>query len=222
MVRNVLFLFILFWGSLSAQTLRMGADETTRMYYPVIEELLKEAGLETELVVLPTGRSLFDANSGYIDGEIWRVSSIKGEYTNLIPVPTPLRKVEFLVYYKPELGQLADLDDLEGKVFGIVRGVKAVELYLKEHKNKVIYTENPEVLFTLLESGRIDVAIANRNFQKRPNYDSDIAFIEEPLINETVHLWLNKKHSSLIPQIDEVLQNWGKSQLDEMFTFSQE
>ncbi|MDC7221731.1 MAG: transporter substrate-binding domain-containing protein [Spirochaetales bacterium] len=199
---------------LSAQTLTMGADDATKMYYPVVAKILSEAGYSSELNVQPGGRSISSANSGELDGEIWRIESIQGKFPNLMPVPTPLKTLDFKAYYMLNGSVINSEADMKGKKIGTMRGNKAAEGYLASVDNEVIYALNPENLLKLLESNRVDVVIADVAFRGRSQNPEAIGTLETPLVSTGVHIWLNKKHSALIPSIDGVIQNWGSAKME--------
>ncbi|MDC7223414.1 MAG: transporter substrate-binding domain-containing protein [Spirochaetales bacterium] len=200
---------------IGAQTLQMGADDATKMYYPLVEEILNEAGLSSQLQVEPGGRSITKANEGELDGEIWRIISIQGGYPNLVPVPTPLRTLNFYAYYMVGGTVINSESELTGKKIGVIRGNKAAEGYMANLEAQAVYATSPENLLKLLESGRVDLVIADFAFRQRSENPSSIGQLGTPIITLPVHMWLNGKHSGLVPQIDGVIKSWGSAKLEE-------
>jgi polar amino acid transport system substrate-binding protein len=202
---------------LNAQTLLMGADETTKQFYPFINEILTEAGISNRLIIEPSGRSLIEANQGNLDGEIWRIYSTQKDYPNLLPTITPVLSKKFYAYVLKEGTDITSAAELEGKRVGIVRGVLLLEKDLDLFDAEIVKAKDPNHLMELLEYNRIDAAIANDVFLNRTDNPDYFKRIVPPLITADIHIWLNKKHQALLPSIEKVLQDWGEEKLREKY-----
>lgn len=213
-INMLLGLVVLSIGALSAQTLQMGADDSTKKHFPLIEALLSEAGLTPVLVVQPGGRSIENANNGTLDGEIWRIASIQTKYSDLIPVPTPLTVTTFSAYCKTGGITISSPADLDGKKVVIVRGTKASEGFIATTKAEVIYATNVDNLIQILEAGRADVAFHGDSILTFLGDNPNITKQNPPLLSVSIHIWLNKKNSHLIPAIDDVIAAWGAEKLN--------
>ena len=60
------------------------------------QEAFRRAGLAIKLVSLPSERSLQSANAGEVDGEGLRVAGLNSQYANLVQVPEPLLRQDFV------------------------------------------------------------------------------------------------------------------------------
>ena len=206
----LLFLSVLFISTpLQAQSLRMGADDATKVYYPVIRKILQEADIDSELNVMPGGRSISIANSGELDGEIWRIKAIQNENSNLIPVPTPIYFIKFWAYYLNDGTVIQKEEDLRGKTIGVMRGAVVTENYLKNLDAEIIRAKNPAIMVELLERRRVDIVLGTWRFPNRMNQAGNVGKLEAPVITEPIYIWLHKKHRDLIPAIDAVIRDWG-------------
>lgn len=203
-------------GSVTGQTLRIGAGNETAPYYPLIKEILEEAGISSELVVQPAGRSLENANKGLLDGELLRVISIEANFPNLVRVPTPMLTTTVYAYTLvngPVIEQLIDLKPLK---VATVRGQQISMQLLNSIEATVTYVATQAALVQMLKSGRVQ-AVTNVGALMDPlvRGDQSIRRNEPPIFSITAHIFLHKKHEGLIPRIDAVIREWGAERIAE-------
>lgn len=165
--------------------------------------------IEISIVKYPGKRSLHEANLGRIDGEIQRVIGLENHYPNLIRVPTPVNYVEPYFFSKNRDIALDNCQALENHTVGIVRGVIYQEKCSKNAR-KVIVVDDFSVLMKLIDTGRIDVAIAAKvNGQSglvRQNITSVYLLSPPPLKPIELYHYLHKKNASLVPRINQILK----------------
>ena len=77
-----------------------------------VREAFRRIGREVTLVRLPSERALLNANDGVDDGNYARVEGLEAEYKNLVRVPEPVTRFEFVAFSRgprPAGGAWADL-----------------------------------------------------------------------------------------------------------------
>ena len=161
------------------------------------------------VVKYPGKRSLHEANLGNIDGEIQRVIGLEKHYPNLIRIPTPINYVEPYFFSKNRDITLGNCQALESYTVGMVRGIIYQEL-CSEKARKVIVVDDFNVLMKLVDTGRIDVAIAAKvnglSGLSRQNMKSVYLLSPPPLKPIELYHYLNNKNAHLVPQINEILK----------------
>ena len=97
---------------------------------------------------------------------------------------------------------------LENRHIGIVRGWKILENHTRGFPHVTLVSTETE-LFTMLQKGRLDVAL----YDKLTGYEqlsqrgfTDIRHLEPPLVSREMFLYLNKKHTDLIQPLAEALK----------------
>jgi polar amino acid transport system substrate-binding protein len=181
-------------------------------------EILKIAydriDIQISLVAYPGKRSLHEANLGNIDGEIQRVIGLENHYPNLVRVPTPVNYVEPYFFSKNKNITLDNCQALENHSVGIVRGIIYQENCAKTAR-KVVVVDDFSVLMKLIDTGRIDIAIAatvnGLSSLTRRHMTSVYLISPPPLKPIKLYHYLHKKNAGLVPKIDQVLKEMEKS-----------
>ena len=93
----------------------------------VAREALKRIGYELVIDHLPAERSLRNANSGLIDGEMGRIKGIDNIYHNLIRVPEKIMDWEFFVFSKKPVNLQQGWASLANKNLAFITGWKILE-----------------------------------------------------------------------------------------------
>jgi polar amino acid transport system substrate-binding protein len=195
------------------------------IYMKIGSEILIEAyqklGIEAVIEAIPGARSLIMSNEGLIDGEISRMDGLEADYPNLVSVPVSLYEQRCVAFTKKDSKIRFDgWKSLDSYAIAAMRGAHWSEDGTKGMKN-VVMLEQPSQMFTMLELGRVDVALAaelsGMQDITKLGY-TDIQSQEPPLLVMKMYHYLNKKHSmALLPQITAVLQNMKDSgRIDEI------
>ena len=173
-----------------------------------LKQAYKEAGLKVSFVYMPSRRSLHDANRGHLDGDAGRISGADALYPNLIRVPTPMFNSEAFVFVINKIPEIQSWEDLKPYQVGIVRGI------IFSERGTVglnpIRANSYEQLFSLLVSGRIDIAISmldnGQAMIARSFPESGIHPQQTPIYTGSLYHFLHKKHQHLIPLLDDAFQ----------------
>ncbi|MFW6380794.1 MAG: substrate-binding periplasmic protein [Spirochaetota bacterium] len=192
--------------STSYQNLLSNSDKTG-LLDRVFTELFDRLGVEMEIVFSPTARSLVDVNAGIIDAEANRIAGMEAEYPNLRRVPEPNMTMEFVAFAKHE-HQIDGWDSIRELDIGIVRGWRILEENTSGFPYVVTVPTEVE-LFTMLDRGRIDIALYARltGYSCLAEMDLEgITHLEPPLATRDMYLYVHEKHADLTDDIARVLR----------------
>jgi hypothetical protein len=93
----------------------------------ILEEAYGRIGIKVKFVYYPSERALIQSNSGYLDGEMYRIDGLDETYENLIKVPTSYLSAVHLVYAIDPHIEVNGYKSLKSKSIAFRRGLKVVE-----------------------------------------------------------------------------------------------
>lgn len=186
-----------------------------------VRVVYEHANIPVEFIPLPHKRSIADANSGILDGEAGRVSSVEKGNKNLVRVNVKLIDVVGAAYarkgyevrYTPEL--------LEFPNVGYVLGVQWAERLMK---GKPAYkVRDYKTLFTMLVEGRISIALATtasaNSVLAAPEFQGNSIIRLDPVIfREPIYHYVNVRNAHLVPILEKTIQSlidsgyWGETE----------
>ncbi len=168
----------------------------------LVDEIFKRLDLEYELFWLPAERSLVFTNDGTADGVVPRAAAIEAGYPNLIRVPGEVFEFDFVAYSKTPDVRIDGWQSLNPYSVGMINGWKIVENNLGSAR-AISKVSNYRQLLTLLDRGRVEVAILDRVMGSwvLEQLGYDITLLEPPLEIEPTYFYLHRKHQALVPQI---------------------
>lgn len=189
------------------------SEPAVQEYVSLLGEAYGRLGVEIETVELPSERSLRMANSGKMDGELFRGSGEAGNYPNLIKIPVMLAYGEIVVFSAKHTFEVKGWESLAPYVVGSHNGQKEVEAHAGELR--VDFVATPEQLFKKLVSGRNDVVVMPRevglaalaSMGRRGELDpGTVMMLEPPVQRDVIYHYVHKKHAGRIPQITAALE----------------
>lgn len=183
-------------------------EDGTGFYNLLAAEIFERLDLDMKMVKLPSERALVNANGGVDDGNIARVAGLEKKYSNLVRVPEKVFDFEFVVYSKNPDVEINDWNSLKPYVVGIINGWKIVEKNVTEVK-KLTKVKNYAQLLTLLENGRVEIAILDRLMGgwQLQQLGFDITLIEPPITAKPMFIYVHRKHQALVPEMVKVLKD---------------
>lgn len=178
----------------------------------VLAQAYDQIGRQFSTLEVPSNRALMLANSGAVDGDLFRIGGIADDYPNLIKVPTPLMTGELhAVTLNPTLRKWSK-EQLGPKRVGVRRGVLVAEM-AAEGMN-VILVDRYDQILRLLESGRIEVGLISDIEGSSPIHTqpwSHVRTLEEPVRYFTLHHYLHRKHRDMVQPLSQALQQLQSS-----------
>lgn len=182
--------------------------ETQNIALCVLQEAYSNIGIETSFHGYPSTRSLKLSNEGKYDGETARVYSAKNNYSNLIPVLTPIllmRGTAFTIEYKdfkPEgFASLAPFNII------INKSVIFVENGTKDLPN-VDKANSFTAPFKMLQAGRGDIVVTaylSGLAILRQIKATSIVPLDPPIVRIPLYHFLHKKNVAILPKISTEL-----------------
>ena len=186
-------------------------DPATTIAIRVIEEAYRRLGMSMAVNYLPGERSLYSANNGEMDGELYRRLGMERDYPNLIILPVPLLTYEIVIFTQGTTFVVNGWESLRPFTIGFVKSIKIIE------KNTVgmrlEQTATMRQAFLKMSLGRSDIVVANRNSGLAVLKEmklSDVKVLEPPLASFPVFHYLHKKHEALVPKLTLILQQMQK------------
>ncbi len=132
----ILFCSLAFSTIASAREVVISTFEKSSHIVVAVEAIMTEAynrlGHDINVARIPANRSLHMANSGEVDGELFRVNNIDKTYHNLIKVPIDLYSIEMVAFTKNKFFTVDGWKSLAPYRVGYRRGIKVSERNLAE------------------------------------------------------------------------------------------
>ncbi|MCR9255204.1 MAG: transporter substrate-binding domain-containing protein [Alphaproteobacteria bacterium] len=174
----------------------------------MISEAFGKLDRKAKIHHLPPERALRNANEGIDDGDAFRVKGIEEEYPNLIRVDAPYSGMDFVGFALDPGVSFQGWKGLENYRVGYIRGWKVFEARVTDRTDRIV-AETPDQLFTLLEKGRIDVALFNRWMgvvYANSRDVHDLRIVEPSLAKLNLYVYLHKKHEEIVAPLTRALQ----------------
>ncbi len=169
----------------------------------LMQGLYEAEGLSFEVRRLPGRRSLMEANSGRVDGELVRIALPRSEFPHLVPVPEPLLTIHVGAWgFHPGISRVKSWNDLKGMRVAALRGMLLAEANLD---GEVIWSSTVRSLFGMLDRQRVDaiilpdeiVAMAVRRQGVMPGE----MYRSATLASFDVYHYLNERHAALAERL---------------------
>ena len=174
----------------------------------IMREAYRRLGHSLKVLRFPGARALVEANTGNVDGELFRVGGVEKNFENLIRVPLNISSVELVAFTKNKVFPLTGWESLLPYSVGYRIGIKAVEQNIPDEiivEPVATYRQ----VFLMLDTGRTDVAIASRTAGMEAIQAlglKEITSLEPPLRTMKLYHYLNVKNKVLVAPLIAVLQ----------------
>lgn len=178
-------------------------DRGTGFLDIIATEAFRRNGLKLSLIRVPAERALKNSNAGIDDGELFRIGGMEKLYPNLVPVPEKIIDMHFVAFSKDPSVRVNGWQSLGPLVVGLIKGWKILEINTPREAH-IILARDAEQLFTMLDKGRVDVALYSRLMGLEIIRRRKIAgakALSPPLDVRAMFIFLHKKHKALAPKI---------------------
>lgn len=213
----VLMLFLLFPSLSNANgflTISSGRGEPfltvdQRGFYDlIVKNMFERIGVKAKTVLLPSERSLLNANAGIDDGNIARIKGVEKKYTNLVIVPEKVIDFEFVAFTKNKQIKVENWVNLKPYNVAFINGWKVFEQKVTDYKT-LVRTRDSQQLFELLDNNRVDVALYDlwSGVWWAKKYTSGTLYRQPPIASFELYLYLHKKHQKLVPKLVKALKD---------------
>ena len=185
--------------------------ENNGFYDLIVKNMFQSINVKAKTVLLPSQRSLINANQGVDDGNIARIKGLEKKFPNLIRVPEKIIDFDFVAFTKNNNLKVKSWDDLIDYNVSYINGWKFFEKKVVKYKS-LVKTKNAKQLFELVKNNRVDVALydlwsglwwINKN-------NKNISYLKPPIDSVKLYLYVNKKHKKLVPKLAAALEKMKK------------
>jgi len=182
-------------------------NQQTGFYDLIVKHMFERINIKAKTVVLPSERSLINANTGIDDGNIARIKGIEKKYLNLLMVPEKIIDFEFVAFTKNQPLKVNNWQDLKPYNIAFINGWKLFEKKVTDYKS-LIRTRNSKQLFDLLENNRADIALYDlwSGVWHIKQSKSKIDYLRPSIASYQLYLYINKKHEKLLPDLTQALK----------------
>lgn len=185
----------------------VGDDPATDIAERIMREANRRLGITLVVHKLPGERTLLYANSGKMDGELYRKLGMDRQYPNLLIVPVPLQTYEIVIFSRGTSFAVSGWESLRPYSLGFVRGIKIIQENTRGMRVEAVPTMS--LAFEKMMMGRTDLVLGNRASGmaviKLMRIDG-ITVLEPELASFPVYHYLNKKYEGLVPRLATVLR----------------
>ncbi|RCW64981.1 hypothetical protein DET61_1132 [Marinobacter nauticus] len=175
----------------------------------ILETAYQRLDINMTTLVAPSRRALLMADTGNLDGDLFRIATVAEGYPNLVRVDFPLLKGKLhAVVRNREIQQLPESRTNDPIKVAIRRGVIIAENTATELDMEPIHAESYEQVRTLLEMRRVDLAFVASIEGITPMANADwhhLHILPEPVATFILHHYLNRRHAGLAEDLAEVL-----------------
>ncbi len=175
----------------------------------ILETAYQRLDINMTTLVAPSRRALLMADSGKLDGDLFRIETVADGYPNLVRVGFPLLKGKLhVVVRNREIQELPESHADDPLKVAVRRGVIIAENTAKALGMEPIHAESYEQVRTLLEMRRVDLAFVASIEGITPLVNSEwhhLHILPEPVASFTLHHYLNRHHVELAEELAEVL-----------------
>ncbi len=188
---------------------------------PSVKAILTQAygrlGYKVEFLHGTPERTVIEANSGRVDGELARIGRIGTMYPELVQVKVPVLTTHVVGYTGNRQFRNSSVEDISGLRVGYVEGAVFAELATKGFKN--LWTvQHPLQLFSMLQSDRLDVIVlaeivADALIEKHQYHG--FLKIDAPLQELVFYHYLHTRNAHLAPKLEAVLRDMLHQETDE-------
>lgn len=183
----------------------------------IVRNLYDSCGLNIRYLDVPAARAVLMAEKGQSDGELARIPIAVKENAPLFPLDTPIdeaRLVSVVLNGDPKHSEAS----LEGQRIGFLNGYRMIASVLPEHATQVA-TSDTFQLISLLERGRIDVALTLEWDALAAKRKNPRLTIGEPLLKAPIYHWVHESRKDDIPCLSRALESIKASgELDRIIT----
>lgn len=181
-------------------------------YDLIIINMFKRIGVSAKTVLLPSERSLINANMGIDDGNIARIKGLEKKYPDLIMVPEKIIDFDFVAFTKNKTIKIHDWKSLKPYNITFINGWKFFEKKALHYKS-LLRVQNSSQLFNLLNKNRAEIALYDLwsgLWWLKHNAAGDIRYLTPTLGRVKLYLYINKKHKKMVPALSRALAEMKK------------
>lgn len=174
----------------------------------ILKEIFRRAQIPARVASAPAERSLFNLSEGIDDADGFRAKELEGTVPHILCVPEPVIEARFCAYTRRSSNMnVTSLEDLRPLHVGVLRG-RPVLVKRLAHVRQLTEVNAQDSLFQMLEAGRVDSVVSETYVAHvliRALGFTDLVESSRPMGAVTLHLYINDKHRSMLPRLNEAI-----------------
>lgn len=174
----------------------------------IVAEVFHRIGLKGQVEIYSaSARALINANNDIDHGVVMRIKGLEKKFPNLVRIDERLIQNDF-VAYSLGLGLTTNnWKSLEPYVAAYINGWVIFERNLTARQGKHA-VKDPAQMFSLLDMGRIDVALYEKwqGLQRAKDTQIDVTVHDPPLASVDMYMYVHKNHAHLAPKLAKALR----------------
>lgn len=181
-------------------------EDGSGLFNLLVAEIFRRLNIDYVLIHQPAQRAIISTNNGSVDGTTPRAAAIEKNQHNIIRIPQDIFNFEYMAYTKDPSIKIKDWSSLKPYTVGIINGWKIIEKNVSGAKS-VTKANYLDQLFTLLDLGRVDIAILDRvmgNWELK-QLGLNFITIEPPLLEKLNYIYVHKRHKNLVHDINQTV-----------------
>ena len=184
-------------------------EPTTAAGAAILKQAYQRLGVEASILITPSRRALMMADTGLVDGDLFRIKRVAQLFPNLVRVEHALFQGTLRAIVRKNEEHLLALPPEPSRAVAVRRGIIISELTAQNMGMTPVYANSNVQALNLLESRRVDVVLFTFVAQFSPLEPKDLTnfhLIAEPLATFKLYHYLNRRHWKLAKALPEVLR----------------
>lgn len=173
----------------------------------VIKEAYRRIGMTAEFLQYPVKRANLAADSGIVDGILFRREGLEREFPNMVRIPVVIKQDDVVAVIKDKTIKTNGWDSLTPFTVGCLLGFDSATQNLSPAQS-VVTVNSAKMLYTMLELGRIDIIVDARTRALQMLADLDLKsmiIVEPPLLSVTLFHYINASKRNLVQPLIKAL-----------------
>lgn len=213
------------YPAVATESWRLLTTPTMRPFAPLMQQLMAQADIQTEIRIVPQARLIDELGQGLADGAFFLTPKSMQAVAGLEPVPVALHHYELVAVTRDTTEQFKGLHQLAGYRVGLERGNQVSEQLVGAAALPKLYRANSvPVLVQAFAAERFDILLLGRDQVARQMNRVGIrqyVVHEPPLAEEPLYLMVTAKRAAEVARLTRIFEqvvhhgNWTQ-QKDEI------
>ncbi|MDP4546658.1 ABC transporter substrate-binding protein [Marinobacter sp. MDS2] len=184
-------------------------EPTTAAGAAILKRAYQRLGVDASVLITPSRRALMMADTGLLDGDLFRIGRVAQLFPNLIRVEHVLFRGTLRAVVRKDETHVLALPPPQSMTVAIRRGIIISELTARNMGVTPVYANSNSQALSLLQSKRVDAAFFTVISQFNPIAPQDLTglnVVEKPLAAFDLYHYLNRRHWELANALPDVLR----------------
>jgi len=182
-------------------------DDFNAIMRQLVLEAYARVGVKVEIRSFPGERAIIMANSGAVDGDLFRIAGVEEQYKNLMMIPEAVHQMHMAAFAKDVRFEVKGWASLAPYRISYEIGTKLAEENIKGMMLEPVV--DSMTAFRMLDMGRSDVALESYigGMSVIRSLKLEDIYVLRPML-ETLDMYhyVHKRHRELVPQLTKVIR----------------